>query len=464
MKDKKELIERMSLSDGFHLKILIQGVCVFMKRGPIIGLFLLILFVSSAVYAQGLQAPICAKCHAQEQGVIRGFLDNISLRSNTIMINLLKDKVVVYFDDSTKYKYVKSLEDIANYKGKGFQINFVQRGDKKYAKEIIRFDILKRIKPEDRLTREDVKKLLGRKDVKLVDVRPPKIYKQAHIPGAVPVPAVAFDKFKKNLPEDKNQTIVLYGVGGCLSPTVAMNAMAEGYRNVKVYTGGFPDWLKTEIAYTTVDFVKKNAGKPHVVIVDLRDPSQASAGHIPGAVSIPKEKLSGAKKMFPEKKSAPIVFFGPGAEEAARTVKSWGYRKVFVAPFTLEQYQKAGGKVVSGALAEKIVYVPKKIPGTIDVKEFERIIKERPADTVLVDVRNPDETEEGKIEGARNIPLSVLEDLAEDIPKDKRVVLFCNTGVRAEMAYRMLKKKGYNAYYFNGLISFKDGKPVFEEQ
>ncbi len=417
-----------------------------------------------SVYGKALQAPICAKCHEPTPGVIRGFLDSISYRAGTIMINLLKDKAVVYFDDSTVFKNVKSPDDVANYKGKGFQVNFVERNGKKYAKKVIRFDILKRIRPQDRLTKEDVKRMLERKDVRIVDVRPPKIYKMAHIPGAVPVPAVAFEKFKKNLPEDKNATVVLYGVGGCLSPTVALNAMAEGYKNVKVYTGGFPDWLKTEIAQTTVDFVKKNAGKPHVVIIDLRKPSEAEKAHIPGAVSLPYSKLANSREIFPQKKSAPIVVFGPHAEDAARTIKSWGYKKVFVAPFDIETYKRAGGRVVSGPLAKTIKYIPRKIPGTISKEDFERLISKTPPNVVLVDVRNPDELEEGSVKGALNIPLGVIEDRMEELPKDKKIVLFCNTGVRAEMAYRLLKKSGFDAYYFNGLVSFEEGRPVLEEK
>ena len=46
---------------------------------------------------------------------------------------------------------------------------------------------------------------------------------------------------------------------------------------------------------------------------------------------------------------------------------------------------------------------------------------------------------------------AVLERLAE-IPKDKRIVTHCSTGVRAEMAYHKLKEKGYQVAFLNAEV------------
>ena len=48
-----------------------------------------------------------------------------------------------------------------------------------------------------------------------------------------------------------------------------------------------------------------------------------------------------------------------------------------------------------------------------------------------------------------------------ELPKDKRIVAHCSTGVRAEMAYHKLKDKGYNVAFVKADIEIdKAGKPT----
>ena len=63
---------------------------------------------------------------------------------------------------------------------------------------------------------------------------------------------------------------------------------------------------------------------------------------------------------------------------------------------------------------------------------------------VMVDVRTPHEYATRRIEGSRHIPLQELEKRASEIPMDKDVVLYCQTGMRSIMACRMLKRLGFS--------------------
>ncbi len=439
-----------------------------MRRVTLVILLIVSLFSIDLAFAKDAKqynAPICAKCHEADTNTMRGFLENVSYRAKTILMNLLTHKEVVRFDEHTRVKNLESLEDMANYKGKGFRIHFVEEDGQKYAVLITRFDILKMIRDEDKLSKKDLKRLLAeREDIVLVDVRPPKKYMQGHIPGAINVPAPAFDKFKGRLPQDKSRTLVLYGVGGCLSPTVAVNAMAMGYTNVKIYPGGYPDWIKTEISEASVEFVKNFAGKPSVVIVDVRDAAEANKEHIVGAVSIPFDKLPTYRDRFPEKKKAPIVVYGQKKIEAARMIHSWGYKRAMYLPVSLKEFKGLGGKTETGPAKTEIVYVPRKIPGTVGVDEFKKLLASKRTDLMIIDVRGADEYKKATIKGAVNIPLDEMEKRLSEIPKDREVVLFCNTGVRAEMAYTLLKKRGFNnVKYLNGKIKFRDGNYEFEE-
>lgn len=82
-----------------------------------------------------------------------------------------------------------------------------------------------------------------------LDARKFDEYKEGHIPGAIDFFADEFDKFAPQvLPQlpDKNQEIIAYCHGsGCeLSILLAKKLVEQGYTNVKVFFGGWPQWKK----------------------------------------------------------------------------------------------------------------------------------------------------------------------------------------------------------------------------
>lgn len=411
-------------------------------------------------------AKLCSNCHEPEPGVMMGFMENIALKSKTIQMNFLSHKEVVKFNDNTAIKNVASFEDIRKYKGKGFTIHFVEKNGEKVATEVIRFDILKTITPEEKLTKAEFKEQRQQKNAVVYDVRPPFKYKEAHIPGAKPLPAPAFNKFKDKLPKDKTTPLLLYGVGGCLSPTTAMNLKGLGYENVRIYFGGFPDWSKTDFSVTTPDWLKKAIKEeiPHV-LVDLRNESAVVAGHIPGAVSVPLASLDASSSKFPVQKNAPIIFYGNGQEEAAGKALSWGYTNVRILPMSFEKWQAAGNPVNKGNAKTVIAYVPKAKPGTISIEDFEKLAAKPVKDTIIVDVRNPEELEEGKVKSSVNIPVDEMAQRMQEIPADKTPVLYCPSGIRAEMAHNILKEAGRDSRYLDAVITFdEEGNFELEEK
>lgn len=68
-------------------------------------------------------------------------------------------------------------------------------------------------------------------------------------------------------------------------------------------------------------------------------------------------------------------------------------------------------------------------------------------DALLVDVRVPVSYKTNTINGAINIPIDEIRKRTDEIPKDKKVVLFCNTGYTSYCASRILIQKGYNNVY-----------------
>ncbi|RJQ43757.1 MAG: pyridine nucleotide-disulfide oxidoreductase [Anaerolineaceae bacterium] len=68
----------------------------------------------------------------------------------------------------------------------------------------------------------------------------------------------------------------------------------------------------------------------------------------------------------------------------------------------------------------------------------------------LLDVRNPEELTIGMIEGAINIPLPELRARVKEIPRSKKVLVYCQVGQRGYFASRILTQHGLDAANLNG--------------
>ncbi|AJR08320.1 CoA-disulfide reductase [Photobacterium gaetbulicola] len=67
-------------------------------------------------------------------------------------------------------------------------------------------------------------------------------------------------------------------------------------------------------------------------------------------------------------------------------------------------------------------------------------------DQLLLDVRNPGELKNvGYLEGAINIPVDQLRQRMGELPKDKEIVIYCQVGLRGNVAYRQLVNNGFKA-------------------
>jgi rhodanese-related sulfurtransferase len=68
----------------------------------------------------------------------------------------------------------------------------------------------------------------------------------------------------------------------------------------------------------------------------------------------------------------------------------------------------------------------------------------------LIDVRQPDEHEAGRIAGDRLIELMQLSGQADTIERDKPVVFYCRSGSRSAMATQAFAEAGYDAHNMTG--------------
>ena len=88
-------------------------------------------------------------------------------------------------------------------------------------------------------------------------------------------------------------------------------------------------------------------------------------------------------------------------------------------------------------------------------------------DAYLIDVRPEISFNLNTIPKAVNIPISEIRQRINEIPRDKKVILFCNTGYTSYCASRILIQKGFNNVYsfMGGLEFYKEMTklPVFQK-
>ena len=138
----------------------------------------------------------------------------------------------------------------------------------------------------------------------------------------------------------------------------------------------------------------------------------------------------------------------------------WVDHKLFVLDGGYAGWTAKGGPVRCEKIRTKIVYLPKPGPGEIVGDEFMNIVNSEPEDKLILDVRNVDETSDGKIKTAINIPLDDLQGNLTKLSKDKEVIVHCGTGVRAQIAYAVLKNAGYQARFLNDKVAFIKETPI----
>lgn len=73
---------------------------------------------------------------------------------------------------------------------------------------------------------------------------------------------------------------------------------------------------------------------------------------------------------------------------------------------------------------------------------YQRLQTQEPV--IMVDVRSPEEyRQDGHIRGSRLVPLTVLLQRSEELPKDRPIVCVCRSGSRSHAACRQLASLGF---------------------
>ncbi|MFS0776656.1 rhodanese-like domain-containing protein [Neobacillus sp. 3P2-tot-E-2] len=76
----------------------------------------------------------------------------------------------------------------------------------------------------------------------------------------------------------------------------------------------------------------------------------------------------------------------------------------------------------------------------------------------IIDVREVDEVASGKIPGAQNIRLGLVEFRMHELDKTKEYIIVCRSGGRSARAVQFLEYHGYNVINMTGGMMSWEGK------
>lgn len=95
----------------------------------------------------------------------------------------------------------------------------------------------------------------------------------------------------------------------------------------------------------------------------------------------------------------------------------------------------------------------------ISVQELSELIKNGlPADSIIIDVRTPDEFSSDAIAGAKNIPLDQVVNQESALLNYKKIYLYCRSGGRSQLALAQLEAKKLPVELYNvtgGILAWK---------
>ncbi len=118
--------------------------------------------------------------------------------------------------------------------------------------------------------------------------------------------------------------------------------------------------------------------------------------------------------------------------------------------FQLKEIEQAYAPPFSSAKApvNMLGFVAENIhTGKFKTCTWKELLRRDKDSSIILDVRTQPETLIGMIEGAINIPVDELRNRLNDIPKDKKIYVYCAVGLRAYIACRILAENDFKDVY-----------------
>ena len=244
--------------------------------------------------------------------------------------------------------------------------------------------------------------------------------------GAIPTSTVGYEKrFNWGVATTDEATFVRMVLEGQPEPPLYFAEMKRINRDGPTILGGFPspaagdrDALERALASGTV-------------VIDTRPAAVFGAGHVPGTLNIPLNKSFSTWAGWLVSYDVDIHLIADDERTVATAVRELamiGLDRVtgWYATAVVTAWRDAGRHLGTIATLEPAALAPRLAAG----------------DVTLVDVRNRSEWEAGHLPHALHIPLGHLAARLAEIPRDRPIVVQCQSGARSAIAASHLQRLG----------------------
>jgi hydroxyacylglutathione hydrolase len=168
------------------------------------------------------------------------------------------------------------------------------------------------------------------------------------------------------------------------------------------------------------------------MVIDIRAAGDFGSGHIPGTINIPLNRsfLLWAGSLIPLDSAVTLIGDEAQLADAARDLALIGIDNVagYAGPEVVDAWKRSGRPL--GQVAHTTTDAVAADAGKGEVS--------------VIDVRYSAEWDAGHVPGATHIPLSTLRDRLAELPRDRPLVVHCQTGGRAAIAASVLQAAGFD--------------------
>lgn len=199
-------------------------------------------------------------------------------------------------------------------------------------------------------------------------------------------------------------------------------------------------------------------GKTPFTLVDARTKEEFEEAHIVKAINVSEKGFEKESAQLPADKGSLVVFYCNGvkcgkSKKVALKAEAIGYSNIVLYTEGFPVWEEKSLPIAPGPGYGKKIETVRLKPADLD-----QLIKAGKQDYVLVDVRDEMEFEEGHIPTAINIPAETFAVKSGVLPKEKKIIVYCNTGSRSYIAYRKLGKLAYPNFFQALFSEWKEAK------
>jgi hydroxyacylglutathione hydrolase len=177
------------------------------------------------------------------------------------------------------------------------------------------------------------------------------------------------------------------------------------------------------------------------ILVDTRSADEFAAGHIPGAINLPRGRgfTTWAGSVLPYDVEFYLIVDDPSIEVVQEMVRD----------LAMIGLDRVGGFFTAGVVRSWAQ--GDRLQQRVQEVSAEQLASLQATEAVeVIDVRNATEYDAGHIPGSRNFPLGRLPESLERIPRDRPVVVHCQTGGRAAVAIGLLQARNFQVRHLSG--------------